>query len=218
MHHLAPPVPELDTARQPARLSHRQQLLHALGMGVEEHERHVARVVRDEHAVGGLGPAGRGGAVGLDPHLQRHGGVGRRVGDARADGPVDRRMRQVKEHVEHARGSAGLSEQAVEKGRELRADPGQGRHACEEGVQQAGSQGDPGAWGKNSGSGVGSGASVAMLAEPGGRLDPPGRARRKLWLGCNKPGDLPSTFPAVLICRDPATNRHHRRTISNFLR
>jgi hypothetical protein len=86
VHDLPVAVPDLDLARDEPLLADGQQLLHARGRHVEEHQRHVPGVVLDEHLVGRLGAAERGRAVVGD-------------GDGERDRLPHRRLRDRSHHL-----------------------------------------------------------------------------------------------------------------------
>ena len=134
VHHLAVAFPQFELARHPARGAERQRALDPGGVGEEEDELHVARLVLDEDPRRGAG-AGRRHAVLGDAHFERDDGVEGRLGDLRPVAPIDRAGRHVEQQVEHARAVGRPVEQPVEHLEGLRSDARQVGGGREERVE-----------------------------------------------------------------------------------
>ena len=137
MNHLAKAVEQLDLARKPARLTDGQHGLDLADARIEEHDLHVGALVRHEHAEG-RSSAWRRRAVGL--HLNLYGddlAVGR-IAQQRPHPPIDAARRQMHQQVNDARGFAVPREQALEQGRHLGADAGNGAEGREQGIEKRG--------------------------------------------------------------------------------
>ena len=135
MDDLPPAVPKLELARDPAPGPDRQFRAHPFVVGEEEDEFDVAGVVLDQHLERRARARVRRLAMLGHGRLDGHDRVGNRVADFRPRAPVDGRLRQVEEDVDHPR-ALGLVEQAVEEFRVLRPDSRQGDCRGEERIEE----------------------------------------------------------------------------------
>ena len=135
MNHLAAAVPELELAGNPAGGADRQPRPHPFMIGEEEHQLDVARIVLDQHLERRPRARVRRPAMLGHPRLDGDDRVGNRVADLGARAPVDGRLRQVEEDVDHPRALAPV-EQPVEQLGVLRPDPGQGARGREQRIEE----------------------------------------------------------------------------------
>ncbi len=140
MHHLATAVPKLEPARDPTLGADRQLRAHPFVVGEEEHELDVAGVVLDQHLE--RRPRARASRLAMLGHrrLDRHDRVRDRIADLGAGAPVDSRLRQVEQDIDHPR-PLRLVEQAIEQLRVLRPDPRQRAGRREQRVEKRGAHG-----------------------------------------------------------------------------
>ena len=137
MDDLPPAVPELELAGNPARGADRQPRAHPFVIGEEEDQLDVAGVVLDQHLE--RRPRARVRRLAMLGHLGLDGDdrVGNRVADLGPRAPVDGRLRQMEEDVDHPR-ALRLIEQAIEQFRVLRPDPRQGAGGREQRIESEG--------------------------------------------------------------------------------
>ena len=140
MDDLPAAVPELELAGDPARRADRQPRAHPFVIGEEEDELDVAGVVLDQHLERRPRARVRRLAMLGHPGLDGDDRVGNRVADLGPRAPVDGRLRQVEQDVDHPR-ALGLVEQAVEQFRVLRPDPRQRAGGREQRIEQRGTRG-----------------------------------------------------------------------------
>ena len=142
MNHLAPAIPELDLAGNPARRADRQPRAHPFMIGEEEDQFDVACIVLDQHL------ERRPGARVWRPMVFCHPGFDgddrsrNRIANLGARTAVDDRLRQVEENVEDPR-ALRLAEQPVEELRVFWPDPGQGVGRREQGIESRGTHHAP---------------------------------------------------------------------------
>ena len=103
MDDLAPSVPELELAGNPARRADRQARAHPVMIGEKEHELDVAGLVLDQHLERRARARIRRLAMLGDPGLDGDDRVGNSVADFRPRAPVERGVGQVEQHVDDAR-------------------------------------------------------------------------------------------------------------------
>ena len=139
MDHLAPAVPQLDLAGNVAALAHGQDLLQAGLLAVEEDQGHVSRLVLHEDPIR-RAAARRWSTVGDDGDGERHGLAHGSVGDRALHLPGDAAGRDVEEQIRDARRLAGLAEEPVEEGGDLRPHAGQGGGRGEQWIENGRTQ------------------------------------------------------------------------------
>ena len=132
---LADAVIELELAGDPACRADRQARAHPLGIGEEKDKHDIAGVVLDQHLERRARAQVWGRPVLRDPRLDGDEGPGNRVADLWPRPPVERRIGQVEQHVEHARALRPV-EQPVEQFCVLGSDPGQRGGRGEQGVEK----------------------------------------------------------------------------------